>query len=207
LVDLLRLFRGYSGLQKSALKMGWFVTNTYGDMAVIKEYRTPTWFYSHVTLFCRVLGPLVMVAMWALTVTAFTLVHPFSGIWLLFLAILLIFQEFAWLFGRMSFLKHDNCIGTCWRGFVWFEDWKRALEYLIMAIISFIIGGFSSWPLFLGGALILLLGVFYLLKAIRFTKIELLSQPVAGSGLTGPATAPPVWGSPNQEWGTPGSKY
>lgn len=182
-----------------------FVVNTYGDVAVLKEYRNPSWFYSHVTVYCRVLGPLVMVAMWALTIAAFvSVIYPVSGIYLLFLSILLIFQEFAWLFNKFSFLKRDNWTGKCWRGFVWFEDWKRALEYFVLTIVAFIIGGFSSWPLFVGGGVLLLLSIFYFLKAIRFTKIEPLVSPGSGvpdAGFTGMATAPP------QEWGTPGSKY
>ncbi|OQV11938.1 hypothetical protein BV898_13814 [Hypsibius exemplaris] len=185
--------------------MPWFVSNKFGDQAVLKEYRNPAWLYTHITIFCRVVGPLVMVGMWALAIAAFTGFYPVSGIYLLFLAVLLIFQEFGWLFNKFSFLKNDNCVGMCWRGFVWFEDWKRAFEYFILAVIGFVIGGFSSWPLFVGGGLILVLSIFYWLKAIRFTKIELLKLPETNAGgFTGNTPAPTA---PAMEWGTPGSKY
>lgn len=39
----------------------WFVENNFGDVAVLKVYRTPSWLYSHMTLICRILGPAVMV--------------------------------------------------------------------------------------------------------------------------------------------------
>ena len=64
--------------------MPWFITNTYGDdVAVLKEYRHPNWLYTNITLINHVLGPLVMVAMWALAVTAFGLIYPASGVYLL----------------------------------------------------------------------------------------------------------------------------
>lgn len=190
-----------------------FLENTFGDTAVLKTYRNPAWIYSHITIACRLLGPLVMVAMWALAVTAFTLIHATSGIYLLFIAILLIFQEFSWLFGRIQALKRDNCMGSCWRSFVWFDSWKRSLEYFIFAVVAFVIGGFSTWPLFVGGGLLLLLAIVYLLKARRFTKIEPLKSATLESL---PGTNPFTGGLPNNsytsprsdiEWGSPASKY
>ncbi|XP_055341169.1 uncharacterized protein LOC129590145 [Paramacrobiotus metropolitanus] len=185
-----------------------FLENTYKDTAVLKVYRNPSWLYSHMTLVCRIVGPAVMVAMWALAISAFISLYAATGVYLLFIAILLIFHEFSWLFNKISYLRQDNVVGTCWRMFFWFDSWKRSIEYLFWGIIAFVIGGFTTWQLFVGGALLMLLSVFYFLKAIRFTKIEPIQAigdiPVNPPPPYGAATAPTV---PQIQWGDQYGKY
>jgi len=185
-----------------------FVRNNFGPgVPVLKEYRNPVWLYSHMTVFSHVLGPLIMVGVLAICGAAFSSLAPTSGIYLLFVGILMIFHEFSWLFSKLACLQTDDWKGSCWRGFKWMDDWKRSLEYLFLGIIAFVIAGinfFGGWALWVGGSLILVASIMYFLKAIRYTRIEELRLPDADKtpNFTGQASAPP-----QQEWGTPGSRY
>jgi len=175
---------------------------------VLKEYRHPVWLYSHMTVYSHVLGPAIMVGIWAIAIAAFASIAPNAGIYLLFIGILMVFHEFSWLFSKLDCLNGQDWKGSCWRGFKWMDDWKRSLEYMFLGIIASVIAGLNfigNWQLWVGGSLIIVASIMYFLKAIRYTKIEQLRLPDIDKTptFTGNASAP------QQEpvWGTPGSKY
>lgn len=116
---------------------------------------------------CRIFGLATSVGLWGIGVETAYYGH-YLGFYILILAFVCTLLEavFAVTYCVELCFSIDSRVRTCWDCVLWLDDWKKAVLYLVFSIPCFI-QPYDVWLAVVGGIMLILSGVFYVLKTFK----------------------------------------
>ncbi|XP_064603169.1 uncharacterized protein LOC135468704 [Liolophura sinensis] len=144
----------------------------------------PPWFVRHVKVIARVWGVITLTVIW--TTAIWTLDEHYNrkhvsaeklyvSWYLIAIAIFMTFVEVIWIINKSACCRQDGCCFAVWRIFLWLDNWKRGVLYILFSIPAFL-EGLGIYMNLICGFMLIVLGCLYITKTFRYGGYTIIRE-------------------------------